>query len=87
MEMYFQYHIVQNVLVNCCDKKIISIYIFDIFLGIKDKKEDNMNNEILDSCETSDILLWAIFANRKEIAEICWIRGEDHLGMFQSSCI
>ena len=35
---------------------------------------------MLDSCETSDILLWAIFANRKEIAEICWIRGEDHLG-------
>ncbi|XP_052693640.1 transient receptor potential cation channel subfamily M member 2-like [Crassostrea angulata] len=27
----------------------------------------------------SDILLWAIFANRKELAEICWLRGENHL--------
>nr|XP_022311261.1 uncharacterized protein LOC111116555 [Crassostrea virginica] len=49
------------------------------FEGVKEKKEDIRNDKILDSCETSDILLWAIFANRKEIAEICWIRGEDHL--------
>lgn len=27
----------------------------------------------------SDILLWAIFANRRELAEICWIRGTDQL--------
>lgn len=27
----------------------------------------------------SDILLWAIFANRKDIAEICWLRSENHL--------
>lgn len=27
----------------------------------------------------SDLLLWAIFANRKELAEICWLRGTDHL--------
>lgn len=27
----------------------------------------------------SDILLWAIFANRKELAEICWLRCGNHL--------
>lgn len=30
----------------------------------------------------SDLLLWAIFANRKELAEICWLRGSDHLCKF-----
>ncbi|XP_056021813.1 uncharacterized protein LOC125651630 [Ostrea edulis] len=29
--------------------------------------------------DISDILLWAIFANRKELAEICWLRTDDHL--------
>lgn len=28
-----------------------------------------------------DILLWAIFSNRKELAEICWLRVENHLCM------
>ena len=27
----------------------------------------------------SDILLWSIFANRKELAEICWLRSENQL--------
>lgn len=30
----------------------------------------------------SDILLWAIFANRKELAEICWLRGDDQLSKY-----
>lgn len=30
----------------------------------------------------SDLLLWAIFANRTELAEICWLRGTDHLCKF-----
>lgn len=30
----------------------------------------------------SNILLWAIFANRKELAEICWLRVENHLCKF-----
>lgn len=29
----------------------------------------------------SNILLWAIFSNRKELAEICWLRVENHLCM------
>nr|XP_022312126.1 transient receptor potential cation channel subfamily M member 8-like [Crassostrea virginica] len=32
-----------------------------------------------DSSDMFDILLWAIFANRKEIAEICWLHGKDHI--------
>lgn len=32
-----------------------------------------------DESTISDILLWAIFANRKELAEICWLRSENHL--------
>lgn len=36
----------------------------------------------------SDLLLWAIFANRKELAEICWLRGTDHLSKsFQMSTV
>lgn len=27
----------------------------------------------------ADVLLWAIFVDRKELAEICWLRGKDHL--------
>lgn len=27
----------------------------------------------------ADVLLWAILVDRKELAEICWLRGEDHL--------
>lgn len=33
------------------------------------------------------ILLWAIFANRKELAEIYWLRGKNHLCKFMLSCI
>nr|XP_022311230.1 transient receptor potential cation channel subfamily M member 2-like [Crassostrea virginica] len=43
------------------------------------KKEPNSNKEFADISDTSDILLWSIFANRKEIAEICWLRGQDHI--------
>lgn len=32
-----------------------------------------------DESTISDILLWAIFANRKELAEICWLKSENHL--------
>ena len=40
------------------------------------------NAETEETCDTSDILLWALFANRKELAEIFWIKGEDHLCKF-----
>lgn len=38
--------------------------------------------EIEENSAISDILLWAIFANRKELAEICWLRSENHLCEF-----
>lgn len=40
------------------------------------------NTETEETCDISDILLWALFANRKELAEIFWIKGEDHLCKF-----
>lgn len=33
----------------------------------------------------SDILLWAIFANRKELAEICWLKGHNHLSKYDNT--
>nr|XP_022311634.1 transient receptor potential cation channel subfamily M member 1-like [Crassostrea virginica] len=47
--------------------------------GIEEKITTKSSAETSVYCDTSDILLWAIFANRKEIAEICWLRGKDHL--------
>lgn len=46
-----------------------------------------MNYSLFAGCPTedvnvSDILLWALFANRKELAEICWLKGHDHLSKY-----
>ncbi|XP_062621660.1 transient receptor potential cation channel subfamily M member 2-like [Saccostrea cucullata] len=41
--------------------------------------EDEDCEQNFSSMNISDILLWAIFANRKEIAEICWLRTTNHL--------
>lgn len=49
-------------------------FLFTLALDIKDQTNEGTLNT-----DTSDILLWAIFANRKEIAEICWLRGTDHI--------
>lgn len=38
-----------------------------------------IKNEEDDPSDIFDILLWAIFANRKEIAEIYWLHGTDHI--------
>ena len=47
-------------------------------------KEDPSQDidEVLEDDNISDILLWAIFANRKELAEICWLRSKNHLCKF-----
>eukprot|EP00105_Crassostrea_gigas_P038065 XP_019922213.1 PREDICTED: uncharacterized protein LOC105326905 isoform X5 [Crassostrea gigas] len=44
-----------------------------------DKEKSPTINVNLKDTTISDILLWAIFANRKELAEICWLRGDNHL--------
>ncbi|XP_056002351.1 uncharacterized protein LOC125661865 isoform X2 [Ostrea edulis] len=44
----------------------------------KPKKDSEGNLEVKDT-DVSDILLWALFANRKDLAEICWLRSKDHL--------
>lgn len=43
------------------------------------KEKSKTNNKNLKDATISDILLWSIFANRKELAEIYWLRGENHL--------
>nr|XP_034318676.1 transient receptor potential cation channel subfamily M member 2-like [Crassostrea gigas] len=43
------------------------------------KSEQKRSPPRKDKTTISDILLWAIFANRKELAEICWLRSENHL--------
>nr|XP_034321515.1 transient receptor potential cation channel subfamily M member 2-like [Crassostrea gigas] len=44
-----------------------------------EKEKSPTINVNLKDTTISDILLWAIFANRKELAEICWLRGDNHL--------
>nr|XP_022311262.1 uncharacterized protein LOC111116556 [Crassostrea virginica] len=55
----------------CC--KILR---YEVIIG---EREANHRSESEQTSGISDILLWSIFADRKEIAEICWIRGKDHL--------
>lgn len=38
-----------------------------------------MQGETFTDESITDVLLWSIFVNRKELAEICWLRGKDQL--------
>lgn len=53
---------------------MISFFIFPEY-----KSTDSKEKEYAD---ISDVLLWSIFANRKELAEICWLRSENQLCTF-----
>ncbi|XP_062589311.1 transient receptor potential cation channel subfamily M member-like 2 [Saccostrea cucullata] len=44
----------------------------------EDESTENGGDKNSDA-KISDILLWALFANRRELAEICWLRSENHL--------
>lgn len=46
------------------------------FAGKSDDIEDDDTDESI-----SDLLLWTIFANRKELAEIFWLKSKNHLCM------
>lgn len=46
------------------------------FLLLEYKSTERKEKEYAD---ISDVLLWSIFANRKELAEICWLRSENQL--------
>lgn len=41
-----------------------------------------MQEEKLSDDSIADVLLWSIFVNRQELAEICWLRGKDQLCKF-----
>lgn len=46
------------------------------FAGKNDDIEDDDTDERI-----SDLLLWTIFANRKKLAEIFWLKSKNHLCM------
>lgn len=55
---------------------MVAIFFKEYVLKEEDEKPEDEN--------ISNILLWAIFANRKELAEICWLRVENHLCKFHN---
>lgn len=59
-------------------------YHFLLLESGSERQEDEHISVILrqEVVNISDILLWAIFANRKELAEICWLRGDDQLSKY-----
>lgn len=54
-----------------------------------ENSKGNKGTEIDENEDTdvSDILIWALLANRKELAEICWLRSEHHLCKYNKSRI
>lgn len=60
---------------QCRESLRIILYVcFYYFFFLAGDPSQNIN--------ISDVLLWAIFANRKELAEICWLKGHDHLSKY-----
>ncbi|XP_048749949.2 transient receptor potential cation channel subfamily M member 2-like isoform X2 [Ostrea edulis] len=53
--------------------------------GNNAKPNDNSGENV----DISDILLWSLFANRTDLAEICWLRSENHLltGLISSAIL
>ncbi|XP_056002332.1 uncharacterized protein LOC130049150 isoform X2 [Ostrea edulis] len=45
----------------------------------KQKNDSESNQQGVEDANIHDLLLWAVFANRRELAEICWLRSADHL--------
>ncbi|XP_061190311.1 transient receptor potential cation channel subfamily M member 8-like [Saccostrea echinata] len=65
---------------------LFAIRLFRKFMGYPELEEiediaglEKMGCEDFYYVKSSDILLWAMFANRREIAEMCWLRTENHL--------
>lgn len=54
------------------------IYHF-VFLNLCPEFTDFDSEEENSDIGIGDVLLWAIVFNRRELAEICWQRGKDHL--------
>lgn len=68
MQFYmFQFHMLFKYLIR------FGIHFLEYILKDDDDDEKPEDETI------SSILLWAIFANRKELAEICWLKVENHL--------
>lgn len=53
---------------------------FQCTLGNKEEKTEKDEN---DDASLDDLLLWALYANRPQIAEMVWLRNEHQLSSFQ----
>lgn len=58
-----------------CIQEIVKAYWPPVFVFFSefDDGDKNENDTI------SDLLLWALLEKRKDLAELCWLRGTDHL--------
>lgn len=63
----------------------INAWLIELCLVFEETDTDDTDDNPTDNqySSISDLLLWAIFANRKELAEICWLRGTDHLSKYR----
>lgn len=60
--------------------KLLLLHTVLILISGKNKVGTSKNNDGISTyADVSDLLLWSVFANRRELAEICWLRGKDHL--------
>lgn len=58
---------------------VFIVVLFFVEYNTDKKEKSKTSNKSLKDTTISDILLWAVFANRKELAEVYWLRGENHL--------
>lgn len=63
-------------------KRFYCTVLFFVEYNTDKKEKSKTSNKNLKDTTISDILLWAVFANRKELAEVYWLRGENHLRNF-----
>lgn len=83
VQLYTLFFVIQwNMMVNeisCLSLWTFWILLWLLFLFPEYKSTHSKEKEYAD---ISDVLLWSIFANRKELAEICWLRSENQLCTF-----
>ena len=64
------------------NKKMQRLNAYFCLIDIADQFRKNCQVEDEQNIDNSDILLWAIFSNRKELAEIFWLRTNNQLCKF-----
>lgn len=64
-----------TILLTHIDKCIQHLVFLKLFSEFKDSNTNESNSDI----GINDILLWAVIFNRRELAELYWLRGKDRL--------